>query len=60
MQVRPGFDVMHVGEMKQNWAGRVQPFVDGERPRDWEDCLSTQGAIERQMKLVNRVDFQYR
>jgi hypothetical protein len=60
MQVRPGFEVMHVGELKQNWAGRVQQFVDGERPRDWEDRLSMQGAIERQMRLVNRVDFQYR
>lgn len=28
-RVRPPFEVLHLGEHRQNWAGRVTPFLDG-------------------------------
>jgi len=28
-KVRPQFDVLHLGEPRKNWAGRVTPFADG-------------------------------
>lgn len=31
-KVRPPFEVLHVGPVFQNWAGRVTPYVDGTVP----------------------------
>ena len=32
----PGFEVLHIGQPKVNWCGRVTPFADGTVPQDAE------------------------
>lgn len=35
-KLRPPFEVLHLGEVHQNWAGRITPFIDGTSPKDVE------------------------
>lgn len=59
-QIRPAFDVLHLGLPHQNWAGRVQPYADGRTPENaaqrWQDF----GVFQRQRRLNNGLDDRYR
>lgn len=57
--VRPGFDVLHLGEVGINWAGRVQPYANGEVPADAEKRRQLCEALFRAREINAGLDDRY-
>ena len=39
-QIRPNFEVLHLGDPGQNWCGRATPYLDGEVPVGADERLA--------------------
>lgn len=58
-KLRPKFEVLHIGETFQNWAGRVQPRIDGEEVPQSEANKGKFNAFMNQRR-INRFDDRYK
>lgn len=59
-QVRPAFEVMHLGTPYLNWAGRVQPFADGRVPAKARERNAHHQMLIRQRRLNQGLDDRYK
>lgn len=58
-KLRPKFEVLHIGETFRNWAGRVQPRLDGQPVPNAEDNAGKFNAFMN-ARRINRFDDRYK
>lgn len=49
-KIRPGFEVLHLGERGVNWCGRSSAFLDGTRPEDADQRRKTLFSLRKQIQ----------
>ena len=59
-QIRPPFEVLHLGIPYANWAGRVQPYGNGEIPEKSEERKQKYDTFLRQRTQVAGHDDRYK
>lgn len=59
-QIRPPWDVMHLGTPYMNWTGRVQAYVDGRVPAKATERARNQEVLRRQQRLNQGLDDRYK
>lgn len=55
-RVRPPFEVLHIGVPKENWTGRVSPFLDGSVHPDAEVRKDHREMLLRSRIVAGKVD----
>ena len=58
-KLRPKFEVLHIGETFTNWAGRVQPRLDG-KPVPQSSDNKGKFAAFMNARRINRFDDRYK
>jgi hypothetical protein len=54
-KVRPGWEVLHLGEAGRNWCGRATPYIDGTYPVDSQERMKrVRGFIRGRGRGVDR------
>lgn len=59
-QVRPPWNVMHLGIPYANWTGRVQPYADGKVPAQARERRANFDMLMRQRRLNHGLDDRYK
>lgn len=59
-QIRPPFEVMHLGTPYANWTGRVQAYANGREPAQAGKRRLDFQALMRQRRLNNGLDDRYK